>query len=469
MQMKQNPQLLKPIILRKSYDQCVRTFVNWLTPERLKLYPPHIPIFLFIAWGISLYLGTGLTDIKGTIIGSDFLAFYNGGNFYLHDRMNELYDFYAQYLFQRGIPAPVPYKMFHPYISPPFTAAFFSLFSMNSYLTGLIIWWAFGLLLLFVSISILRSELVPLRVYSIPHLFLISFLFFPTNAWFIYGQSTPILLFLYVVFFVMLRRQNDLVAGIALGLLLYKPQLGLALGFVVLVKRRWRALAGGLVGACIWIVIGFATGPSTMVDYLKIMPLLHNILRLKPDINLDISLLFANADLNYPTWGINSFFGFSSLLLDNLWRTGGDILFILLSIFGLLSLAVIWIHTKWEPKTRTWDMTMAGTIALGLLLSPHLFIYDLMLLLLPLGIVWSLYIGGTKGRPLDGGPLLFWSALLYIVCFCGSYISLAQLKLFSLIGLPKFAVQFSIFIVLAWVYVVIRNGKGTSHPQDSST
>jgi hypothetical protein len=260
------------------------------------------------------------------------------------------------------------------------------------------------------------------------------------------------------VIFVMLRRGRDFFAGIALGLLLYKPQLGLALGLVLLVKGRWRALVGGVVGASVWIMIGFATAPSVMTDYLKLMPLLHNVLRLKPDINMiDFHLFLANAEFNYPTWGVHSFFGFSSLLLDNIWRTGADILSILLMVCGLISIAVIWIFKKWEPDTRTWNMTMAATFALGLLISPHLFVYDLMLLLLPLGIVWSYYMGGTEGRSLDGGPLLFWSASLYIICFIGSYVSYAQLKLFPLIGLPRFAVQFSIPVILAWVWVVVRH------------
>lgn len=471
MQMEQSSQLPKLNFLRKAYDQCVRTFVNWLTPERLKIYPPHIPIFLFIAWGISLYLGPGLMDSQGTIIGSDFLAFYSAGKFYLTDRITELYNFHAQYLFQQSIIAPLQFNTLYAYINPPFMAVFFSLFSMGSYLTGLILWWGFGLFLVLLAILILRSERSELKEYSFARLFLTCFLFFPTLAWFTYGQSTPISLVLYVAIFVMLRRNKDMLAGIALGLLLYKPQLAIAISLVLLIKRRWRAIIGGVLGAGIWIVTGFLTSPLAMKNYVKIMPLLQNVLRLNPDINATATaFLFDNkVDLNYRTWGINSFFGFSSLLLDNIWRAGADLLSMFLFICGLISVAIIWVFTKWEPGTRTWDMTMAGTIALGLLLSPHLFIYDLMLLLLPLGIVWSYYIGGTKGRPLDGGSLLFWSALLYIMCFVGSYISYAQLKLFPMIGLPRFAVQFSIFIILAWVYVVIRNGKGTSHPQDSST
>ena len=134
-------------------------------------------------------------------------------------------------------------------------------------------------------------------------------------------------------------------------------------------------------------------------------------------------------------------------------------MFILLFLCGFISVAAIWRKTKWEPGSRTWDMLMSATFAFGLLLAPYLFIYDLMLLLLPLGIVWSYYIGGTKGRALDGGSLLCCSALLYIICFIGSLITLGQLKLCTFIGVPKCAIQLSVFVILGWSYVVIYDSK----------
>jgi len=146
------------------------------------------------------------------MIGSDFLSLYNAGNFYLDGRMHDLYDFVAQYNFQKSVVGPVQYKFLHPYIYPPFAAVFFSLFAMGSYLPDLIIWWGFGLFLIYLTVLFLRLELVQFRVYSTLHLFLTCFLFFPTIAWFIHAQTTPISLFLYTIIFIMLRRQHDMIA-----------------------------------------------------------------------------------------------------------------------------------------------------------------------------------------------------------------------------------------------------------------
>ena len=95
------------------------------------------------------------------------------------------------------------------------------------------------------------------------------------------------------------------------------------------------------------------------------------------------------------------------------------------------------------------------TTALGLLISPHLFIYDLMLLLLPLAIVWSRYPPGpgAGGRPLDGGPLLAWTAWLYIVTFWGSYLTLGELRLGAALGLPKIALQLSVPVIAGWAWL----------------
>ena len=433
------------------YNVFIEKTVKWLTPERIKLYSATICILTFVAWGISQYIGPGLIDASGTIIGSDFLAFYTAGKFYLNNRVDQLYDFEAIHSFETTITnTPIGNRNIYFFLNPPFTAPFFSLFSHSNYLTGLIIWWSLGLFLIFFSISLLRTELKELASYSISRLFLTCFLFFPTMFWFINGQNTSISLFLYTVIYIMLRRNKDFLAGLALGLLLYKPQLGIAIAFVLLIKRRWQALIGGFVTACTLIVISFVTMNELAVkSYLKVTSLLPEVFRLNSSVKI----------LQPPTWGQDSFFGFSSLLLDNISKVGADCLYIFLCLLSFAVIVILWENTPWEPKTRTWDMAISSTLAQGLLIAPHLFQHDLMLLLLPFAVVWSHYAGGTNGRALDGGPLLFWSALVYLICFIGNIISYAQLRLCNSIGLPQFAVQFTTLIILGWAYAVVYHGR----------
>jgi hypothetical protein len=428
-----------------SYSRFIEKTADWLTPQRVRLYPRTICLLTFLGWGISLTIGGGFTDASGNIIGADFLNFYTAGKFFLGGRMLELYDMAEQAFFQRDLLAPHPFNSVCYFNYPPFTTVLCVPFAMGSYLTGLFLWWCAGLLALAFSLHLLRRELTALSsIYSTRRLFMMSFLFFPTIAWFLYGQDTALTLLIYTITFVMLRRHKDLLAGMALGLLLFKPQLAIAFGIVLLVKWRWRALIGGLISTCMWIAIGLAISPLVMKEYVSLIPQLMDLQR-----RHDIA----------PTWGYHNFAGFSSLLLDALWRKGADILALSLTMGGILIICLWWRHTAWRPGTREWDMTFSGTLVLGLLISPHLYLYDLMLLLLPLIIVWGHHLQGSRGRALDGGPLLVWTAILYGVSFWGSYISLAQLRLCTLTGLPRMALQLSVPIILGWAFVVIRRAR----------
>ena len=449
----------------KLYLIAIEKFTNWLTPERLKLYPPLIPLFFIITWAISQYLGPGLLDGSGTIIGSDFLAFYNAGSFFVSDKMDKLYNFYEQYLFQKSVTAPFPGNGFFPFINPPFSAPFFALFSRSGYLEGLIYWWVVGLLLILFSIGILRNEMKSLKKYSMIKLMIMCFMFPPALIWFIHGQNTPITLFLFTLIFILLRQKYDFTAGILFGFLLYKPQLAIGIGVLILLKKRWHTLLGGCLGASFLLVVGFTTSTQAMHDYFQIFPHLTNIIRLSPNYQVLKTPLFnLVGELNYPSWGLHSFFGFSSLLLDNIWKFGANLLTILLTIGSLTLIFFLWVKKKWDPGTKSWDFRMAATLIISLLVSPHLFTYDLMLLVLPLGIIFSHFPEGTLGKPLDGGALLFWTALIYIGPFCSGLLTNAQLRLFKLIGFPQFAIQLSLFLLLGWTWVVIQESKKRNSP-----
>ena len=431
-----------------------------ITPARLRLYPPLVPILLMSLWGVSQFLGSGLTDSMGHVIGTDFLAFYTGGWFFIEHRMDDLYDLTEQLAFQRNVVGQADYTLLDPFINPPFMAPFLSLFTRFDYLPGLFLWWTFSIILLIASISLLKMECRSLSVHSHRRLFYLLILFPPTLTCFMYGQNSAISLFLYVCFFLGLRRRRDFLAGLALGLLLYKPQLALAIGLVVLIKARWRVIAGAGCGALVWLTAGFATDPGSLAEYLEIAPGLTQMIRLNPT---------EFSGLNYKTWGIHSFFGFSSLLLDNLSTIAADILFVILDGAAALFLVRGWRGTAWAPGSFEWDMKMAAAFALGLLISPHLFLYDLLLLALPIAIVWNRYPQKTGGGILDGGELLGWTAMVYLISFFGSYLSLAQLKVTGSLGVPQMALQFSTIIIACWACVISRIGPKHGSWQNESS
>jgi hypothetical protein len=421
-------------------------FVRLLTPRRIFTYTGAMAGMMAVFYCVSVLIGRGLTDYSGTIVGSDFLAFYTGARFWLEGRLGELYYLPSQLAFQQSVVAPVPYLRIHPFVNPPMSLPVYALFSLAGYLPGLIAWWTAGLLALVLAVALIRSELLAASG-SLWRLVGACFLFYPTFAWFTFGQNTMLTLLVYTMCFVALRRRRDFVGGAILGLLAYKPQLAIGLAFMLLVQRRWRALAGGGTGLLICIAIGYAISPTMMAEYLRISPALMDFIRF-PD---------------YPSWGLHSLFGLAVLLFDSFSRPMADVTYFLLTAAALGLLASFWWRRRWEPGTRAWDLSMAATITLGVVISPHLFLYDLALLLLPLFIVWSHYRAGAypaaasgAWRPLDGGPLLVLTAALWLVTFAGSYLSAGEVKLTQALGWGRIALQLSVPVVVGWAWLVHR-------------
>lgn len=424
-----------------AYARAIDAAARWLTPGRLKLYPLAFILgaVVFVVWVEILAAGRGVPVLKA--VGADFAAFYTGGRLFLEGRMADLYDYSVQKALQETLIAPYITDAVLPFINPPFTVVLYAPFAWGSYETGKLLWWVGGLLTLTLSLHLLRQELWRFGGPSTGRSLWISFLFFPTLAWFLYAQNTHLTLLVYTLTFLLLRRGRDLAAGAALGLLLYKPQLAIGLAVVLLVQRRWRALLGGALSVGLWLALGFALSQEAMLEYADLSPGLVQL-------QLSVSTPTAKA------WAVHTLYGFGLLLLDGIWPAGASGLGSVLMVGGMLLVAGWWRKAPWRTDTREWDLRMAATFALGLLISPYLFLYDLLLLLLPLAILWSHYPRGTGGRLLDGGPLLAWSALLYAACFAGSYLTLGQLELCKVLGFPRIAVQLSVPILVGWAWQV---------------
>ena len=429
------------------HARLVEGVAAWVTPKRLIIYPAAIVLSVMLsrAWVYGSAIASGVPFFL--TVGQDFKGYYTGGRFWVEGRLAELYDVQAQQEIQASLA--IPGNKLLPFIHPPFTVVLWAPFAMGSYPAGLLGWWAAGLLALTASLYLLRQELLRPHQVSMGRLLLLSFLFYPTLAWFLYAQNTALTLLLYTLTLVWLRQGRDFAAGAALGLLLYKPQLAIALGVMLAVKWRWRALLGGGLSAGLWLAVGFALSPTAMGEYARVSSGLLN-------------LLVSSGGPDSKAWAVNTFYAFAVLLLGGLWPTGANMLGTLLTAGGLIGVVVWWRRTAWRPGAYAWDFMLAATLALGLLISPYVFVYDLMLLLAPLAIVWSHYPHGAGGRHLDGGRLLAWTALLYGATFASTYLAAAQVWLAAVLGLPQVALQISVPVIAGWAWVVTRSAQGST-------
>jgi hypothetical protein len=400
-------------------------------------------MFCGFAWNYSR--GAGLLDASGNLIGGDFLAFYTGARLFLAGRLAESYQpgaqfgFPAQAAFQRDVLAPQTVTGVSAFVNPPHAVLLYLPFAWPRYAVGLALWWIAGLAALALSIHLVRRELPALRAVPAPRLFAACWLYLPTWAWFGFGQATALILLIYTGCFVLLRRGRDGWAGVCLSCLAFKPQLALALALLLVVRGRWRALAAGAAGTAAWLAIGATLAPGALSAYLALAPQLGALLRFH----------------GYDTFGVQSFFGFACLLLDAASPRAADVLAAVLTLGALGWLAGRWRRVPWHPGTADWDLALAATLAIGLLASPQLYLYDLMLLLLPFAIVWA---RSPLEPPLGGGPVLAWSAVVWLLAFLGTPLTRAQLYATSALGVGPFALQLATVAILAWSIELVRRG-----------
>jgi alpha-1,2-mannosyltransferase len=422
----------------KWHVQSVAIAANWLKPKRLRVYPAAVAICTVIAQALEFWiiLARGSSPLI-LVVGGDFIAYYTAGRFLLDGRAHELYNQVAVSAFQHALPGLQTIPGYNAILNLPFAALLYAPFAIFGYLPGLLLWTAAGLAAWAFTIYLFRKLVLPAEAPSVQRLMLMSLTFYPVLACFFFGQNVAFTLLLFTSFFILLRQGRDLSAGVLLGCLLYKPQLAVGLVVVLVVQRRWRAVLGGALSVACLLLISVAVSPTAMRDY---VPQASGMLELQ----------------RMAGWGENSLAFLAYLMLDGVWKPAGSVLGAALTVSGFILLVRWWWGRSWQPGTRTWDLLMAATFVLGWLASPHLYVYDLMLFLLPLGIVWAWYPHGTAGRALDGGVLLAWTAALYVAVWMGNYLTSAQLMLTAALGLPSIALQLGIPILLIWAMQVRR-------------
>ena len=225
-----------------------------------RLYPYFFGGALWLAWIISLLLGSGNIDLAGQVIGTDYLMFYTAGSTLADGAQAELYDFAAQETRQLKIIGP-ELKHFFAYINLPFLAWLYVPFTTMPYLWSFAVWSLLGLFLLWLSLKLLGDTAVfPLALTFVPVFSTISF-----------GQNSFVSLTLLAFVYVLWVNDKRWLAGFVLAMLLYKPQLVLGVGFLWLLnwRRDWHALGGFAVGAI--LIMGLMVGlmPDAAGAYLE--------------------------------------------------------------------------------------------------------------------------------------------------------------------------------------------------------
>jgi hypothetical protein len=305
---------------------------------------------------------------KGRVL--DFSEFYAAGRMVRDGLGHRLYDLQLQAEYQWRDAAIHAF-----YLRPPFEALLFVPLSHLSYRTAYYAWVLISLLLLACSVLLIEREAHASRVVmqytrGIPvdsGLILVLFLTFgPTMNCFLIGQDTMLLLLIYTLSFVLMKKGTDTAAGCVLALGLFKFHLVIPFVIVFLIRRRWRFLEGfALVGAVLVALSVGIGGLNVVRSYARVFfdPIYQQILG------------------GFQTQYAANIRGFT-YLIGSAWLPGYVIVIVIAAISG----ATLWITaTLWSDDAL--EYSFAAAVIASLMTGIHLFFYDLSLLLLPAAII----------------------------------------------------------------------------------
>ncbi|MBA3944159.1 MAG: DUF2029 domain-containing protein [Herpetosiphonaceae bacterium] len=332
------------------------TFLSWRV---LRWTIPLYLVLLLLLWGVMLmqWSGGGATrDSTGTTLGPDFMAFYTGARFVLSGQNRQLYDLAAQAAFQERLDG--PRVGVSGFVNPPQWAIMVAPLGWLSYRAAFTIWTIAMLGCFVASVWLMRPFLPALasRWGTTTALALGSApVYFAASA----GQNTGLSLLLHVAILRALPRRRDVLAGLLIALGCVKPQFFLALLPLLVLARRWRAVGSALAGLAVVAALGtLVVGPASWPAWIKL-----TMSTLQVEQQRQIIKLFSWQ----PFWALLLGRGVVATTLG--W---------LCVAFTACILAWLWLQPMPDEPLR-YAVTVLGIM----LISPHMPIYDLGLLVLP--------------------------------------------------------------------------------------
>ncbi len=236
-----------------------------------KLYVAGVlAIHLLVVWNARDLIAQGYPD---------FTIYYTAGTMIRQDMGrggggHALYNDAAQYAVQKQFAPQVATRLGAlPFNHPPFEAVLFAPLTYFSYRVAYLLWGLVNLAMLAALPVLLRPYVPMLARWPSAAWTLISLAFFPVFFALLQGQDAILLLFLYALAFVSLKKQRLTAAGAWLGSAMFKFHLVLPFLLLLLIQQktfqeRRRVLAGFLlVCAMLGVVSLVAVGPQQLIAY----------------------------------------------------------------------------------------------------------------------------------------------------------------------------------------------------------
>jgi len=382
--------------------------VAWLNPRRLRAQAVVLALCL---WGVCAvdFLYPGPIDRAANIKFQDFLSFYISGKLIAQGRTADLYNEPVRHAEMLAIARPI--DVAHETISPrtahtpsnvripnllgPQVALLFAPLARFPFLVAAQVWVALSLLIYFVCVYAIWRCCPNLR----PHAkitALTAIAFPPLFHFFVRGQISALVLACFAAAFLALRADRSWLGGVALGFLAFKPQFLVAIPLILLLAQAWKIFGGLAISAAAQFTLTrIYFGHAAMYSY--------------ADMLWHTSRWINVAELSLAPIQMHSLRSFWSLLIP--WPNGA------FSLYVISSIAVVSIAAATWKSSSPLALRFAALTLAAVLVNPHLFVYDLLVLapVLLLVVNWTL----SNVQRLSSAPVLLLSYLAFVLPLFG--------------------------------------------------
>jgi len=366
------------------------------TPKRLMIWGAAL---CALSWFIHLQttMTPGLVDRVGRFKGSDYVQFYVMGSLLGEGRADALYDAHAHLSEgRRRIDPNLGLYAAHPNYGPQVALAFVPLaalpygWSLAVFLALSGIAYAFSVWIVWRDCDALRRHGRVVAVLAAASPLLLTVVR--------YGQASAVAVLALALALAAFKRGRLFLAGVAIGCLAYKPQLGVVFGLALVATRQWRVVGGAATAVTAQMAIAWiATGSQTLMRYFAELWLLVRDPRLVQTHPSELYSIRGFVHLLVPYEPVVALCGAAALI-------------------GAIVLAA----RIWSASTSL-SVRFGELIVLTILASPHLISYDLLLLTIPLLLFadWAVQHQDHRFSAVVPGALV----LLYFAPFSGMIVA----------------------------------------------
>ena len=299
----------------------------------------------------------GLLDRAGNIKFQDFIQFYISARLITEGRTGDLYDQkIASAELHRIVQQPT--RVVLPTVYGPQVSLLFIPLARLPFLAAASVWTATSVVLFFFCLHRIWKSCPNLRHYS-GMVVLSAICFPPFFHFFLRGQISVLVLACFTAAFLAFRSGSHWLAGAALGLLAFKPQFLVAIPLALLLAYAWKTLAALVITASAqltltWMYFGTA------------------VMRAYVDTLLHIPRWIAIAEPGAAQAQMHSLRSFWILLVP--WPIAALTLYVVCSIV-VVTIAV----ASWKSRGHL-ALRFSALVFAAVLINPHLFVYDLLVL-----------------------------------------------------------------------------------------